>query len=104
MLIVVIWWVGDIKFVNIFFLVSGNIEFIGLFVVLLVMFWCFVGLEVFVYFVLEFKNLECDFFCVLMIGLLLVGLVYWGCMVVVLYFDVYGEKMVVVVLFLKIVV
>lgn len=103
-MIVVIWWAGDIKFANIFFSVFGNIEFIGLFVALLVMFWCFVGLEVFVYFVSEFKNLERDFFRVLMIGLLLVGLVYWGCTVVVLYFDVYGEKMAAVVSFLKIVV
>ncbi len=28
-----------------------------------------------------------------MIGLLLAGLVYWGCTVVVLHFDAYGEKM-----------
>lgn len=27
-----------------------------------------------------------------MIGLLLAGLVYWGCTVVVLHFDAYGEK------------
>lgn len=28
-----------------------------------------------------------------MIGLLLAGLVYWGCTVVVLHFDAYGEQM-----------
>lgn len=57
------------------------------------MFWCFVGLEAFAHLASEFKNPERDFPRALMIGLLLAGLVYWGCTVVVLHFDAYGEKM-----------
>src|SRR5690606_16564255 len=41
----------------------------------------------------EFKNPERDFPRALMIGLLLAGSVYWGCTVVVLHFDAYGETM-----------
>ncbi len=47
------------------------------------MFWCFVGLEAFAHLASEFKNPERDFPRALMIGLLLAGLVYWGCTVVV---------------------
>ena len=57
------------------------------------MFWCFVGLEAFAHLASEFKNPERDFPRALMIGLLLAGLVYWGCTVVVLHFDAYGEQM-----------
>lgn len=56
------------------------------------MFWCFVGLEAFAHLASEFKNPERDFPRALMIGLLLAGLVYWGCTVVVLHFDAYGEN------------
>ena len=92
-LIVAIWWVGDIKPANIPFPAPGNIELTGLFAALSVMFWCFVGLEAFAHLASEFKNPERDFPRALMIGLLLAGLVYWGCTVVVLHFDAYGEKM-----------
>ena len=71
----------------------GNIELTGLFAALSVMFWCFVGLEAFAHLASEFKNPERDFPRALMIGLLLAGLVYWGCTVVVLHFDAYGEQM-----------
>lgn len=92
-LIVAIWWAGDIKPANIPFPAPGNIELTGLFAALSVMFWCFVGLEAFAHLASEFKNPERDFPRALMIGLLLAGLVYWGCTVVVLHFDAYGEKM-----------
>ncbi len=91
-LIVAIWWAGDIKPANIPFPAPGNIELTGLFAALSVMFWCFVGLEAFAHLASEFKNPERDFPRALMIGLLLAGLVYWGCTVVVLHFDAYGEK------------
>lgn len=71
---------------------TRNIELTGLFAALSVMFWCFVGLEAFAHLASEFKNPERDFPRALMIGLLLAGLVYWGCTVVVLHFDAYGEK------------
>lgn len=92
-LIVAIWWAGDIKPANIPFPAPGNIELTGLFAALSVMFWCFVGLEAFAHLASEFKNPERDFPRALMIGLLLAGLVYWGCTVVVLHFDAYGEQM-----------
>ncbi|HBD5145816.1 TPA: L-methionine/branched-chain amino acid transporter [Escherichia coli] len=92
-LIVAIWWAGDIKPASIPFPAPGNIELTGLFAALSVMFWCFVGLEAFAHLASEFKNPERDFPRALMIGLLLAGLVYWGCTVVVLHFDAYGEQM-----------
>ncbi|MFO6427867.1 L-methionine/branched-chain amino acid transporter [Escherichia coli] len=91
--LIAIWWAGDIKPANIPFPAPGNIELTGLFAALSVMFWCFVGLEAFAHLASEFKNPERDFPRALMIGLLLAGLVYWGCTVVVLHFDAYGEKM-----------
>lgn len=104
MFIVVILWKGVIKFVDIIFLVVNEIIFFWLCIVLVIMFWGFVGIEVFMYLLFEFKNFECDFLCVLIIGLMLVGVIYWVCIVVVLYFGVYSDKIVVIVLLLFIIV
>lgn len=58
---------------------------------LAVMFWCFVGLEAFAHLSTEFRNPERDFPRALMIGMLIAGIVYWGCTVAILQLNVYGS-------------
>lgn len=55
------------------------------------MFWCFVGLEAFAHLSTEFRNPERDFPRALMIGMLIAGIVYWGCTAVILQLNVYGS-------------
>lgn len=92
-LIIAIWWAGSLKPTEIPFPAPGDIALPELFAALSVMFWCFVGLEAFAHLASEFKNPERDFPRALIIGLLLAGSVYWGCTVVVLHFDAWGETM-----------
>lgn len=91
-LIVAIWFAGDITVADIPFPAINNIDHTQLFAALSVMFWCFVGLEAFAHLASEFKQPERDFPRALMIGLLLAGTVYWGCTVLVLHFNAFGEE------------
>lgn len=58
---------------------------------LAVMFWCFVGIEAFTHMGEEFRNPQRDFPLAVVIGVLLAGLVYWGCAVAVVSFGTYGD-------------
>jgi len=89
-LIVALWWAGDITLSAIPFPPLANVGAGPLFAALAVMFWCFVGLEAFAHMAAEFKQPERDFPRALMIGLLLAGLVYWACTVLVLHFHAFG--------------
>ncbi len=90
-LIVAIWFAGNITVADIPFPVINDIDHSQLFAALSVMFWCFVGLEAFAHLASEFKQPERDFPRALMIGLLLAGTVYWACTVLVLHFNAFGE-------------
>lgn len=90
-LIVAIWFAGNITVADIPFPAINNIDHSQLFAALSVMFWCFVGLEAFAHLASEFKQPERDFPRALMIGLLLAGTVYWACTVLVLHFNAFGE-------------
>lgn len=90
-LIVAIWFAGNITVADIPFPAINDIDHSQLFAALSVMFWCFVGLEAFAHLASEFKQPERDFPRALMIGLLLAGTVYWACTVLVLHFDAFGE-------------
>ncbi|MBF2749453.1 L-methionine/branched-chain amino acid transporter [Enterobacter bugandensis] len=90
-LIVAIWFAGNITVADIPFPAINDINHSQLFAALSVMFWCFVGLEAFAHLASEFKQPERDFPRALMIGLLLAGTVYWACTVLVLHFNAFGE-------------
>ena len=90
-LIVAIWFAGNITVADIPFPAINDIDHSQLFAALSVMFWCFVGLEAFAHLASEFKRPERDFPRALMIGLLLAGTVYWACTVLVLHFNAFGE-------------
>ncbi|MCM7277995.1 L-methionine/branched-chain amino acid transporter [Enterobacter bugandensis] len=90
-LIVAIWFAGNITVADIPFPAINDIDHSQLFAALSVMFWCFVGLEAFAHLASEFKQPERDFPRALMIGLLLAGTVYWACTVLVLHFNTFGE-------------
>ncbi|HGH4686948.1 L-methionine/branched-chain amino acid transporter [Enterobacter bugandensis] len=90
-LIVAIWFAGNITVADIPFPAINDIDHSQLFASLSVMFWCFVGLEAFAHLASEFKQPERDFPRALMIGLLLAGTVYWACTVLVLHFNAFGE-------------
>ncbi|HGN8724837.1 L-methionine/branched-chain amino acid transporter [uncultured Enterobacter sp.] len=90
-LIVAIWFAGNITVADIPFPAINDIDHSQLFAALSVMFWCFVGLEAFAHLASEFKQPERDFPRALMIGLLLAGTVYWACTVLVLHFNAFGE-------------
>lgn len=92
LLIITIWWFGDITLRQIPFPPPDNINFSQLFSALAVMFWCFVGLEAFAHLAAEFKHPERDFPRALMLGLLLAGSVYWACTVLVLHFHAYADN------------
>ncbi|EMC1015977.1 MULTISPECIES: L-methionine/branched-chain amino acid transporter [Enterobacter] len=90
-LIVAIWFAGNITVADTPFPAINDIDHSQLFAALSVMFWCFVGLEAFAHLASEFKQPERDFPRALMIGLLLAGTVYWACTVLVLHFNAFGE-------------
>ncbi|AUH02042.1 L-methionine/branched-chain amino acid transporter [Pectobacteriaceae bacterium CE70] len=89
-LVVAIWWRGDITPAQIPWPALDNISWPHTFNALAVMFWCFVGLEAFAHLATEFKSPERDFPRALLIGMLVAGVVYWGCTVAVLHFGAYG--------------
>jgi amino acid efflux transporter len=91
-LIVVIWAKGGISVNDIPFSPLQDITFSAMFDALAIMFWCFVGIEAFAHLASEFRNPERDFPRALLIGLLIAGLVYWGCTVAVIYFHSYGQE------------
>lgn len=55
-----------------------------------VMFWCFVGLEAFAHLGEEFRRPERDLPIAILLGILIAGLVYWACAVVVIKLGAYG--------------
>ena len=89
-LLAAIWVYGDIEVKEIPFPALAEIDHSQLFAALSVMFWCFVGLEAFAHMASEFRHPERDFPRALIIGLLLAGVVYWACTVLVLRFHAYG--------------
>lgn len=89
-LLAAIWIYGDISASEIPFPALSDIAISPLFAALSVMFWCFVGLEAFAHMASEFRHPERDFPRALIIGLLLAGVVYWACTVLVLHFHAYG--------------
>ena len=89
-LLAAIWVYGDITIQDIPFPAIAEIDHSQLFAALSVMFWCFVGLEAFAHMASEFRHPERDFPRALIIGLLLAGVVYWACTVLVLRFHAYG--------------
>ncbi|HFF8549710.1 TPA: L-methionine/branched-chain amino acid transporter [Kluyvera cryocrescens] len=89
-LLAAIWVYGDITVSEIPFPAPAEINPSQLFAALSVMFWCFVGLEAFAHMASEFRHPERDFPRALIIGLLLAGVVYWACTVLVLRFHAYG--------------
>ncbi|HCL5621772.1 TPA: L-methionine/branched-chain amino acid transporter [Kluyvera ascorbata] len=89
-LLAAIWVYGDISVKAIPFPALPDVDSSQLFAALSVMFWCFVGLEAFAHMASEFRNPERDFPRALIIGLLLAGVVYWACTVLVLHFHAYG--------------
>ncbi|MEZ2601144.1 L-methionine/branched-chain amino acid transporter [Kluyvera intermedia] len=89
-LLAAIWVYGDIAVQDIPFPAIAEIDHSQLFAALSVMFWCFVGLEAFAHMASEFRHPERDFPRALIIGLLLAGVVYWACTVLVLRFHAYG--------------
>ncbi|WP_393969217.1 L-methionine/branched-chain amino acid transporter [Kluyvera intermedia] len=89
-LLAAIWVYGDIAIQDIPFPAVAEIDHSQLFAALSVMFWCFVGLEAFAHMASEFRHPEQDFPRALIIGLLLAGVVYWACTVLVLRFHAYG--------------
>ena len=91
-LVAAIWWRGGISPAEIPFPAPSDVSPHNLFSALAVMFWCFVGLEAFAHLASEFKDPERDFPRALMIGLLLAGVVYWGCTVAVLHFNAFGAE------------
>ena len=86
-----IWFKGDLPHAEQPLLpsLSGNWQLLP--VALVVMFWCFVGIEAFTHLGEEFKNPQRDFPLALLLGVLLAGLVYWACSVAVLSFHAYGD-------------
>lgn len=90
-LVAAIWWKGEIRPTHIPWPALDDISPPRLFDALAVMFWCFVGLEAFAHLATEFRQPERDFPRALLLGLLVAGLVYWGCTVAVLHFHAYGE-------------
>lgn len=91
-LVAAIWWRGGISPAEIPFPQPSDVSPGNLFSALAVMFWCFVGLEAFAHLASEFKHPERDFPRALIIGLLLAGIVYWGCTVAVLHFNAFGAE------------
>ncbi|WP_020558467.1 L-methionine/branched-chain amino acid transporter [Thiofilum flexile] len=57
-----------------------------------VMFWCFVGLEAFAHLGEEFRRPERDLPIAILLGILIAGLVYWACAVVVIKLGAYGTQ------------
>ncbi|MFJ2976250.1 L-methionine/branched-chain amino acid transporter [Kluyvera sp. NPDC087067] len=89
-LLAAMWFYGDITVNDIPFPALAEVDRSQLFAALSVMFWCFVGLEAFAHMASEFRHPERDFPRALIIGLLLAGVVYWACTVLVLRFHAYG--------------
>lgn len=89
-LVATLWWAGSITPSAIPFPAPSEVGMMPLFAALSVMFWCFIGLEAFAHMAAEFKHPERDFPRALLIGLLLAGLVYWACTVLVLHFHAFG--------------
>ncbi|MRI35102.1 L-methionine/branched-chain amino acid transporter [Endozoicomonas sp. OPT23] len=91
-LVAVLWWQGDIQLADISLSRAEEGNASSIVPALSVMFWCFVGIEAFTHMGEEFENPERDFPIALILGVLLAGLVYWGCSVAILKFGVYGSE------------
>lgn len=89
--VALIWWAGDLPRTSQPLLPPMDGQWHLLPTALGVMFWCFVGIEAFTHLGEEFKRPERDFPLALLLGVVLAGLVYWGCSVAVLSFATYGD-------------
>ncbi len=85
-----LWWGGPVYLCDTSLSVTSEYSINTVFPALAVMFWCFVGIEAFSHMGEEFKRPERDFPIALLLGVLLAGLVYWACSVVILKFGAYG--------------
>ncbi len=103
LLVTAIWWTGDINPAHIAWPALSAISWPNTFDSLAVMFWCFVGLEAFAHLSTEFRNPERDFPRALMIGMLIAGIVYWGCTVAILQLNAHGSDIAPTALLLSIV-
>lgn len=92
-LVAAIWWGGKINPTHIDWPALNAISWPNTFDSLAVMFWCFVGLEAFAHLSTEFRQPERDFPRALIIGMLIAGLVYWGCTVAILQLNTAGREM-----------
>ncbi|KAA9002511.1 L-methionine/branched-chain amino acid transporter [Affinibrenneria salicis] len=92
-LVAAIWWRGEIGLADIAWPTAGSFSWPAMSGALAVMFWCFVGLEAFAHLATEFRHPERDFPRALLAGMLLAGVIYWGCTVAVLTFHAYGAHM-----------
>lgn len=86
------WWLGDLPLAGQPLLPVEDLSWSTLPAALAVMFWCFVGIEAFTHLGEEFKNPQRDFPLAMLVGVLLAGLVYWGCSVAVLSFGTFGDE------------
>ncbi|WP_437883644.1 L-methionine/branched-chain amino acid transporter [Pseudomonas sp. LRF_L74] len=86
-----IWWKGQLPSPSQPLLPTADADWSMIPTALGVMFWCFVGIEAFAHMGEEFRNPQRDFPLALILGVLLAGLVYWGCSVAVLTFHTYGD-------------
>lgn len=91
-LVIAIWWQGGIRPAQIPWPAVTALSWPNTFSALAVMFWCFVGLEAFAHLATEFRSPERDFPRALLIGMLLAGVVYWGCTVAILRFSPAGAN------------
>ncbi len=91
-LVASLWLGGDIRSKDMSLPVSEWASATSVVPALAVMFWCFVGIEAFTHMGEEFKNPKRDFPIALLLGVILAGLVYWGCSVVILKYGIYGVE------------
>lgn len=90
-MVVALWWSADIGVANITpppMTVDSITEITR---AMGVMFWCFVGLEAFAHLSEEFRRPERDLPIAILLGILIAGLVYWACAVVVIKLGAYGS-------------
>ena len=91
-LMVLLWWGGDIHFQDARLPVEDVSLVSSIVPALAVMFWCFVGIEAFTHMGEEFKKPERDFPIALLLGVVIAGMIYWGCAVAVIKFNAYGSQ------------
>ena len=93
LLIISLWWAGGIHLTDALMPESEERAYQTIMPALAVMFWCFVGIEAFTHMGEEFKHPQRDFPLALLFGVLVAGLIYWGCATAVVKFGFYGTQL-----------